>query len=62
MSALPLVSEPRPATRCMSVDLPDPDGPMTAANDRWAARYEPVGEDVPESAPGPGCALVDSGS
>jgi hypothetical protein len=30
MKTLPAVSESRPAVQCMSVDLPDPDGPMMA--------------------------------
>ena len=31
MKTLPEVSESRPATQCISVDLPEPDGPMMAA-------------------------------
>ena len=36
MNTLPSVSESSPATQCMSVDFPDPDGPMIAV-------YRPVG-------------------
>ena len=32
MNTWPDVSESRPATQCMSVDLPEPDGPMIAVN------------------------------
>ena len=31
-STCPLVSVSRPARQCISVDLPDPDGPMIAVN------------------------------
>ncbi len=30
MNTWPEVSESRPATQCISVDLPEPDGPMMA--------------------------------
>jgi hypothetical protein len=32
MRTSPLVTESRPARQCMSVDLPEPDGPMMAVN------------------------------
>src|SRR3954447_2433617 len=32
MVILPLVGESRPARMCMSVDLPEPEGPITAVN------------------------------
>ena len=32
MNAWPDVGWSRPAMQCMSVDLPEPDGPMTAVN------------------------------
>ena len=32
MKAVPEVSESSPAMQCMSVDLPEPDGPMMAVN------------------------------
>jgi hypothetical protein len=35
MNTRPLVTLSRPAMQCMSVDLPDPDGPMMALN--WPA-------------------------
>jgi hypothetical protein len=38
-SARPDVAVSRPARQCMSVDLPDPDGPMIAVN---AARAKPT--------------------
>ena len=37
MKTWPEVSESRPATQCISVDLPEPDGPMIAV-------YRPVGK------------------
>ena len=35
ITTMPDVGGSRPASRCMSVDLPEPDGPMTAVN--WPA-------------------------
>ena len=35
MNTCPDVSESRPATQCISVDLPEPDGPMIAV--KWPA-------------------------
>ena len=35
IDTVPVVGRSSPARMCMSVDLPDPDGPMTAAN--WPA-------------------------
>ena len=32
MKTCPLVSVSRPATQCISVDFPEPDGPMMAVN------------------------------
>ncbi len=38
----PEVGRSRPAMQCMSVDLPDPDGPMTAVNwPRWKVTVMP---------------------
>ena len=35
MKAAPLVNESRPARQCMSVDFPEPDGPMIAVKRPW---------------------------
>ena len=42
MKALPDVRSSRPATQCMSVDLPEPDGPMIAVKrPRWKSTVTP---------------------
>ena len=35
MRTVPVVSLSRPATLCISVLLPEPDGPMMAVNSPW---------------------------
>jgi len=45
MATVPAVGRSRPARMCMSVDLPEPDGPMTAVS--WP---RPISSETPRSA------------
>ena len=40
MATLPEVGVSSPAMMCMRVDLPEPDGPMTATNSPWCSATE----------------------